>query len=72
MKFTDFRKSCIFMPKGRFEPSRHSLCVLSLYVPGNGCNGCVTEMCAKAQNRYKAQLLFEVFSQEWSPYQKLK
>lgn len=53
------------MPKDRSEPSRHSLYVLSLYVPGNGCNGCFTEMCAKDQNHFKAQLLFEVVSQEW-------
>lgn len=40
--------------------------------PGNGCNGCFTEMCAKAQNHFKAQLLFEVVSQEWSACQNLK
>lgn len=41
-------------------------------VPGNGRNGCFREMCAKAQSHFKAQLLFEVVSQEWSPYQNLK
>lgn len=51
MKFPDFRKSCIFMPKDRFEPSNtHSLCVLSLYVPGNVCNGCFGDLCKSSKS----------------------
>lgn len=52
-RLVDFGKSCIFMPKGGFEPSKRSLYVYPQMVPGNGCNGCITEMCAKAPNHFK-------------------